>query len=212
MLQPAPQAGRVRKTIIRIALERQKPGSGSSIEFLRARTASVDWPDIREALGGVPVAVVGAVATRHYMPERVTQDISFVIAVEDAPAARNRLKQAGWEYRGELSIGGSTWISPAGISIDLLEGRESWWKEAIAGAAGNADMQGLPVLPLPYLVLMKFRSGRAQDIADVARMLGQAAEEALENTRVLFQTEEPSGLEDLESLIFLGRLELQGPT
>jgi hypothetical protein len=51
--------------------------------------------------------------------------------------------------------------------------------------------------------------GRTVDIGDITRMLGLAAEESLEATRTLFHSEEPTGMEDLESLIELGRWELQ---
>jgi len=202
------QAGLVRKTMIGMALRRQRAGSGSSTEFLRNRTARVEWPDLREVLGDVRCAVAGAVATRHYMPERVTQDLDMVIAVGDAAAARQRLQAAGWDFRGELSIGGSSWASPDGVALDLVEGQETWWSRAIEAAQTNLDRQGLPVLPLPFLVLMKFRSGRTQDMADVSRMLGQADQAQLDETHELFGAEEPGGLEDLQSLIYLGQLEM----
>ena len=57
---------------------------------------------------------------------------------------------------------------------------------------------------------MKFRAGRTTDIGDITRMLGLADEQSLEATRLLFEQVEPDGLEDLESLIELGRWELEG--
>ena len=65
------------------------------------------------------------------------------------------------------------------------------------------------MLPLPYLVIMKFQAGRVQDLADITRMLGLASEEALSATRRLFAQYSPSDLEDLESFILLGRMEIQ---
>jgi hypothetical protein len=64
------------------------------------------------------------------------------------------------------------------------------------------------VLALPYLVLMKVESGRAQDLADAARMLGLASEEHRRETRTVLQRYAREALEDLESLITLGRLEM----
>ena len=93
--------------------------------------------------------------------------------------------------------------------IDILEGDDLWWTEAIADAQSNRDAQGLPVVPLPYLVLIKFQAGRVQDIADVTRMLGQAGEATLDAVRVLFAQHVLEDMQDLESLIELGRLELQ---
>jgi hypothetical protein len=55
---------------------------------------------------------------------------------------------------------------------------------------------------------MKVEAGRAQDLADAARMLGLAHETVREATRSLFRRWLPDALEDLESLITLGRLEM----
>lgn len=167
------------------------------------------WPDLTSILSPIRWAVVGAVATRLYMPERMTQDLDIVIQTVDGSQARQKLAAAGFVYRGELSIGGSSWTAPNGELIDILEGNDVWWTEAIADAQSNRDAQGLPVAPLPYLVLTKFQAGRVQDIADVTRMLGQAGEATLDAVRVLFAQHAVKDLQDLESLIELGRLELQ---
>lgn len=166
------------------------------------------WPDLSAVLAPLPWAVVGGVATRLYMPERATHDLDIVVRRGDAPAARQRLAEAGYAYDGELTIGGSSWLSPTAVRVELIELDEAWLDDALARAQGNRDPQGLPVLPLAHLVLMKLRAGRAQDIADVARMLGQADEQALAAVRDLIRRQAPGDLEDLESLIHLGRLEL----
>ena len=167
------------------------------------------WPDLTSILSPIQWAVVGAVATRLYMPERMTQDLDIVIRTVDSSQVRQKLTEAGFIYQGELSIGGSSWTTPNGESIDILEGADIWWTEAIADAQANRDGQGLPIIPLPYLVLIKLRVGRVQDIADVARMLGQAGEATLDAVRMLFTQHAPEDMQDLESLIELGRLELQ---
>lgn len=167
------------------------------------------WPDLSEILAKIPWAVVGAVATRLYMPERMTKDLDVAISATASQAVAARLRAAGWQQEGVLTIGGATWRSPEGVAVDVLAGREDWWAEALQAAQSNRDAQGLPILPLPYLVLMKFGAGRVNDIADITRMLGQAGDASLEATRRLFAQYEPEGLEDLESLIALGRLELQ---
>lgn len=173
----------------------------------------MQWPNLSQLLAPLPWAVVGAVATRLYMPERTTGDMDIVVLARHAQEVRRRLGEAGFSYRGELSIGGSSWTSPDGVAVDVIEGEEPWWPQALSEAATNRDAQGLPVLPLPYLVLMKLRSGRVQDIADVTRMLGQAPEEALDSVRSILNEHAPDLIEDLESLIELGRLELQeGPS
>lgn len=111
--------------------------------------------------------------------------------------------------QGKLAVGGTTWRSPSGAELDLIEGDESWLTEAITEAQTNRDGQGLPVMPLPYLVLLKLRASRAQDIADVSRMMGQADEGAIRRTVEVVGRLAPEDLPDLQSLIDLGRLELQ---
>jgi len=170
------------------------------------------WPDLSDVLGGLPWAVVGAAATRLYMPERSTRDLDVVVLKKDAAAARRRLRTAGYQYRGELAIGGSAWATSDGTPLDILEGREPWWPEALAQAQPNRDAQGLPVLTLPYLVLSKLLAGRVQDIADATRMLGYADEAGLREVRRLIGKLQADLLEDLESLISLGKLELGDAT
>lgn len=167
------------------------------------------WPDLSAVLAPTRWAVVGAVATRLYMPERMTQDLDVAVVVEDAATVRKQLADAGFIKVSELSIGGSSWRSPDGQRVEVIEGREPWWPEALAEAQRNRDADGLPILPLPYLVFMKMKASRTVDLGDLARMLGQADEEALDRVRRFFQEYAPEDSADLESLIVLGRLEFQ---
>ena len=165
------------------------------------------WLDLSPVLSPIPWAVVGAAATRLYMPERSTRDLDIAIPAQDAQSARIKLTEAKFAYQGELSIGGSVWRSPSGQNVDVIEAVDAWWVDALAEAQTNRDAQGLPILPLRYLVLMKFQAGRVQDIADVTRMLGQANERALDAIRNLFRRYASEDLSDLESSIILGKLE-----
>jgi hypothetical protein len=191
-----------------MALRRQRPGTGSGLDFLMQRTATVQWPDLTDILSPIEWAVVGAAATRLYMPERATKDFDIAIAVQEAERVRRKLTIAGYVRTGELSIGGSRWQSPDGIQIYVIEGHEEWWPQALAAAQSNRDEQGLPVLPFPYLILMKFNASRTIDLGDIARMVGLANEDQLQQVRALFRRYAPTDLEDLESLILLGRLEM----
>ena len=164
------------------------------------------WPDLTDMLAGLPWAVVGAVATRAYMPERATQDLDILVTTEVAREVRARLERAGFQKVHDLAIGGATWRSLSGQLVDVIELRAEWVPEALQHL--GRDAQGLPVLALPYLVLMKVESGRAQDLADAARMLGLASEEHRGETRRVFQRYAREALEDLESLITLGKLEM----
>jgi hypothetical protein len=202
---------RLRKSFIALAQRLQRPGSGNALAFLRERTAWMLFPDLTQTLYPIPWAVVGAVATRLYMPERATRDLDIVVRNEDAPEVRRRLTRAGFAYQGELSIGGSSWLSGDGIPVDVLEMAQPWLAQALSETEHNRDAQGLPVLSLPYLVLMKVQAGRVQDLADVTRMLGQASDEALNAVRDLFAQYLPADLEDLESIVLLGRMEMQPP-
>jgi hypothetical protein len=196
-----------RRTIIDMALRRQRRGTGSSHAFLAQRTTHMQWLDLTTVLTPVHWAVVGAAATRLYMPERVTQDLDIAVAIEDAAAARRTLEAGGFLKLNDLSIGGATWRAPDGQTVDVIELVDPWCGPALDEAQTNRDAQGLPILPLPYLVLMKFAAGRTRDLGDITQMLGLADEIMLERVRSAFQRYAPSDMDDLESLIMLGKLE-----
>jgi hypothetical protein len=208
-------ASEIRAQILAIARRRQKPGTGSSLEFLQRRTAMKQWPDLTEALGEIPWATVGGVATRHYAPERATVDLDVLVERQTAKTVRERLEQAGFRHAGESeerapgAVGGSTWHAADGTAVDVLEMDEPWVGAALELAQQNRDLQGLPVLPLPYFVLMKLRSGRTLDIADITRMLGLASDADVDAVRAVIRRFDPEALEDVESMIALGRLEMQ---
>ena len=199
-----------RRVLIAMAQRRQRRGTGSGAAFVRERTAWQQWPNLDTVLAPLVWAVVGAVATRQYMPERATRDLDVVVTKADAAAARAKLRAARYAFRGELRIGGSTWRSATGQDVDVIEGTESWWPTALTDAQANRDGQGLPVLPLPYLVLIKLRAGRTQDLADISRMLGLVNTDAREAVRRLVAREAPADCDDLEILIRLGELEFGG--
>jgi hypothetical protein len=114
---------------------------------------------------------------------------------------------SGWTRIGDISVGGSTWRSPAGEGLDLLHTDEVWCREATRQAADNRDDHNLPIIPLPYLVLMKLRASRTIDIGDVTRMLGLADEAALARVRAVVAEYAPEDSEDLDALTELGKLE-----
>jgi hypothetical protein len=167
------------------------------------------WPDLRPMLRGIPWAIAGGVATRAYMPERVTQDLDILVRAEDGEKVRERLQSAGYVLVGRLGLPGFMMRSPEGTELDVVLGDEPWLDEALAHPP--ADAAGYPVLALPYLTLMKLKSGRLQDTADIARMLALASAEELERVRTVVSQATPDDRDDLESLIALGKLEL-GPT
>ena len=54
---------------------------------------------------------------------------------------------------------------------------------------------------------MKLTSGRVQDLADITRMLGGADNEALDCVKQAVRQWRPEDLDDLDSMIRLGKLE-----
>jgi hypothetical protein len=56
---------------------------------------------------------------------------------------------------------------------------------------------------------MKLIAGRSQDLADISRMLGGAADLKLQQVKQVIAQYLPNAMEDLESLIILGKLELE---
>lgn len=150
--------------------------------------------------------VVGGIATRLYMPKRQTDDFDILIRATDREGAREELRAAGATYVGELRIPESSWKLPDGMDLDVLESNAAWIDQALEGP--NVEQAtGLPIIALPYLVLMKLDAGRVQDLADVSRMLGGADERAVSEVRAAVGRFLPDASEDFEGLVALGRLE-----
>jgi hypothetical protein len=166
------------------------------------------WPDLRPVLRGIPWVVVGAVATRAYMPERATKTLDILVRQEDGDEVRERLNAAGYKIISRLAVPGFLVRAPDGTEVDVILGSYLWLSEALAHI--KRDPAGYPVLDLPYLVIMKLAASRLQDTADLSRMLGLAADEELTRVRAVVARYAPDDLADLESLIYLGRFEMQG--
>jgi len=164
------------------------------------------WPDLRGVLQDIPWVIVGGVATRAYMPERATKDMDVLIRREDEQAALDHLREAGYEIISSLSIGGWLVRSREGVELDILLGNQPWLEQALAHP--HLDPAGYPVIDLPYLVLMKMESNRSIDLGDLGRLLGLASEPELDRVRQAVQHYSPQDTPDLESLIYLGKLEL----
>ena len=63
------------------------------------------------------------------------------------------------------------------------------------------------MLDLPYLVLMKMEASRSRDFGDLGTMLGLASEEELNRVRAVIRRYAPDMVDDLESFIYLGKVE-----
>ena len=159
------------------------------------------------AIVTVPFVVVGGVATRLYAPERTTDDLDVLVRTDDAALLYQELTAAGGKRIGSLSVGGSEWRLPDGTTLDVLESDAPWAAEAVQSHVAGPD--GLPVIALPFLTLMKMQASRGIDIGDLTRMLGGADEQALALVRRVVRRHMNDAAEDLESLIALGRLEYE---
>lgn len=198
-----------RRLFLGMVARRQRPGAGSDLAYLmrRERVEQMWWKEVVDALRTVPCAVVGGVAVAKYASQRETQGLDLVVAVSEAGRAEHFLKARGFDLQGQLSIGGTSWRTPGGNPVDLLYLPQTWAAKAIALAQNNRLLD-LPVLPLPYLVLLKLESGRAVDLADLTRMLGSANEETLGSVRgVVALNLSREDLQDLEQMIAIGKME-----
>ena len=167
------------------------------------------WPDLRPILQGIPWAIVGGVATRAYMPERMTKDLDILVHEKDGDAVIKKLQEAGYRIVSSLAIPGYLMLSPDGTELDVIFGRYPWLKDALTHP--NHDSAGYPVVNLPYLILLKMAAQRPQDWADISRMLGWASDADLDEVRAAVKKYAPEDLEDLESLIYIGKKEQEIP-
>lgn len=196
-----------RSIFLSLVKKRVKSGSGSSLDFLTQRTWTYPVSNLKLIIKQAPFVIVGGVATRLYMPERMTLDLDILIKMQDRRLIYQDLENANSQKIGDLTIPGSQWKLPDNTLLDVLEGEDNWVEEAIASPQSSPD--GLPIIDLPYLILMKLSASRTQDLADITRMLGLAAEKELNQTREIIKTYLGSAQEDLESLIILGKLETE---
>ena len=142
------------------------------------------------------------------MPERMTRDLDILVHHHDGDVALTRLREAGYRVASDLSIPGHSLNAPDGTNIVVLLIPFDWIEGAFQQE--QRDPAGYPVLALPYLVLMKMETSRPQDLGDLSGMLGLAAEDDLEKVRDVVSRYMPDVAKDLESLIYLGRLEMNG--
>jgi hypothetical protein len=141
------------------------------------------------------------------MPERATKDLDILVRLQDGDVVQARLVAAGYKIVSRLAVPGFLVRAPDGAEIDVILGSYPWLSEALAQV--QHDPAGYPVLDLPYLVIMKLAASRVQDTADLSRMLGLASNADLDRVRQVVGRYGPDDLADLESLIFLGRFEMQ---
>ena len=73
-----------RKQFINLVMRYVQKGSGSSIEFLNSWSWTYAVANLNDIIKQAHFVVVGGVATRLYMPERMTLDLDVLVKAEDA--------------------------------------------------------------------------------------------------------------------------------
>lgn len=192
---------------LRMALRRAARGSGSPRSFFERRTAMQPVPNLRDILASVSWALVGGLALRAYIPERMTLDIDILVHERNAEAVRLALLNAGYAVTAQLSIGGFSVQSadPAAPPIDVLTRADAWLDTALTQPV--ADPAGFPTIGRPYLILMKLQAGRTQDLADVQRLLAYVPQPQRDAIRDIVLRHAPDLVEDYDSLCTLADLE-----
>ncbi len=192
------------RPLIDMALRRVREGAGTYTSG-----PSNQWvqkiPDLRRWFADVPFLVVGGLATRLYMPERMTGDVDVLVAADNLQRVEQELEKYRARRIGPLSIGGSAWRLSDGRELDLIATAAPWCTQAFREAREGPD--GQPYIDLPWLTLLKLESSRPQDLADLSRMLGNAGPALRDRIREVVARYRPGDSEDIESLIKLGDLE-----
>ncbi len=196
-----------RKWIISMVNRRVKPGCGSSIELLKSRTWTQHTPDISKIIQKTPYVITGGIATKLYMAEINSSNLDIFVLHEDAKLINQELQNTSAYYLQDLDYGGTLWVLPDDTLLSVIYLNEPWAKDAIYNP--NFSPHGLPVVKLPYLVLTKLRLSRFKDLADLSRMLGGASNLELDEVRKIIKLYYSEALEDMEEILWAGRLEYQ---
>jgi hypothetical protein len=188
--------------LIDIARRRQRPGSGSILEI----TKSCGTNMLNNILS-VPYAIIGGQATKSYMPERTTLDWDVLVHASDVDQAREEVMSAGAIAIRPLTIPGFTCRLPDSVPLDVISEDADWVGKALAEAKEESADDHDPVLGLKWLVLLKLKAGRVQDLADISRMMGFASDQDIKATEAVVSQWLEDASEDLASLVQLGQME-----
>ena len=163
-------------------------------------------PDLTAILGPIRWALVGGIALRAYVPERMTLDVDIIIHADDETQAKAAFVTANYRITGPLTIGGFTAHPHDGAApIDVLTSTARWLDDALTSPP--PDPAGLPTLPRRYLLLLKLQAGRTQDLADVQRLLRGTSPEERSTMRAVVQGNAAELVEDYDALVTLADLE-----
>lgn len=148
---------------------------------------------------GVAHAVIGGMAVSAYSPPRMTKDVDFVVPQE----AMDAIRELGEASPLAESVDGVT-VEVDGIPVDFIFVPEGFPDDAFRG---GPTIEGIPVLRLEALMVMKMRAGRAKDLADVVEMLKTRSDAEVEQIRKWVKRHDPEELEDFEANLMMAQYE-----
>ncbi len=186
--------------IIQMALKRQGNIKPSNCKYLLSKGEFK--MDVLSFISS-PFLLVGGHATSYYMPPRYTKDIDILLRESDFYNVHKQLLKHGAIYKNDLLIGGASYTLN-NMDLDIIYSKELWLEEAMTTCLHDH----IKVISLPYLILMKLKASRVQDLADCSKMLGYASAEIIKEVKQVVLKYSPNDYNDLESLILLGKYEV----
>jgi hypothetical protein len=164
--------------------EELQPLLVAAIRAAHERYASLSVRHV--VVGGFAVGVHGRV--------RATKDVDFLVGGEAFMPSSTILS-----FREGIPLAaGNVPVD----SIPIPAGHEATFERVLDDAAAHRlDVDGIPILGVPHLVLMKLIARRRQDLADIVAMLAEASTETIEHTRALIGSELASDVSLLDALI-----------
>ena len=199
----------MRKMFLELALRRsKKQGHGSSVAFLRQRTAWLERPQLGPVLQNIAWVWAGDSAMRAYMVERVIQRAAVLLHERDAAYAEQCFEAVGYQMVPAKRRAFMAVQRAEEMAIDVYGWNDQWVDGVLQ--APEYDAAGLAVLQLPYLIVMKLHDADLQDLADIGRMLSQAsADECAEVEAVVAQLN-PEYSQELSQLLIIAENERVG--
>jgi hypothetical protein len=189
------------KPLIKLALGRQTSTSLSNNHRTLQGKLQMNLTFLQNLPGNY--LLVGGHACSLYREPRYTKDIDILVNKADVDLFHDFILSNGGQHLNDLTIGGKSYLYKD-QELDILECRERWSTKAFSTPVLHNDIK---VISLPFLVLMKLKASRVQDLADISKMLGQASASQQAQVISAVKRYQPSDLEDVESLLQLGILE-----
>lgn len=160
---------------------------------------------------GVPHAIIGGLAVGAHGWARMTRDIDVLVPSDvDLDELLVLGERASPLALPETFVGRSA--VRAGVEIDVMAPAEGGAMEVLDDAIADAEtVDGLPVLALGPLVLMKLVSGRARDDADIVEMLKASKDdidETADDVASYLEQNSVGLLDDFDSLVAQATWEL----